>query len=81
MQRTKLMAIVLLPGLISADCTKPAEKVQEETQGAAVTNPEIQSVIYELVLVYVEECSFYIISPSQLEYFIPNLNFLEIPES
>ncbi|WP_198669896.1 hypothetical protein [Cognataquiflexum aquatile] len=62
MQKTKLMAIVILTGLISAACTKPAEKVEEDTQTATLTNPEVQSVIDELGLVYVEEGAQYIIT-------------------
>lgn len=56
------MAIVIFAGLITTSCTKPAEKVEEETQTATLTNPEVQSVIDELGLVYVEEGAQYIIT-------------------
>jgi hypothetical protein len=55
MFKPKMIAIAAVAGLIFSGCSKPAEKVEEIPQAAGITNPEVQSVIDELGLVYVEE--------------------------
>lgn len=46
--------LIAFTGLVYA-CNEPANKQQSNSQSAATTNPEVQKVIDELGLVYVEE--------------------------
>jgi hypothetical protein len=62
MFKPKMIAIAAVASLIFSGCSKPAEKVEEVPQTTGSTKPEVQSVIDELGLVYVEEGAQYIIT-------------------